>query len=465
VPLGAWFGFFGFFHFYFFILPLFYYAGGCYTSVYQMNQDTLPPGSNPSITPRADLPAPGGTDRPPKPFRKKWLSAVVVVLIIALAGAVYVLRPDKGQPQVNKASQKPAAVSAHPDRIRLIATGDFIAHDSLNSQAKQADGSYNYLQFMSDFKPIFAGADIRFCNQATISAGSDFGISGYPVFNAPTQFAKDMAGLGCNLVNTASNHSFDKGQAAIDATVGVWAGLPGLLGVAGENRSAAEQNAVHYFEIKGVKFAFLAYTTYSNSAPTNNYGVNVFSRDFAASQIAAAKQAGAKFIITSMRWGTEYSPTVNSQQTADSQFLADQGVSLIIGHGPHQLQTLSRLRGSGGNQTLVWYSLGNFINTQEPPETLFNGIAVMDIDKKTQTITGISYLPIYMHYEWTPAQKTADDLAARTNLHLYLLQDANQSLIDKNQLQTTAAAQKDRIQKLLNISVSVPIIDKNAYDQ
>jgi poly-gamma-glutamate capsule biosynthesis protein CapA/YwtB (metallophosphatase superfamily) len=401
------------------------------------------------------------------PGRRVVITAIFLILIAVVLAVLHSQTSSPVNPK--SGSKKPAVTAAktsiHPDRIRLIATGDFIAHDSLNSNAKQADGSYNYLQFMSDFKPVFSAADIRFCNQATISAGAEFGISGYPVFNAPADFAKDMAGLGCNLVNTASNHSFDKGQAAIDATLGVWDKLSGLLAVAGENRSAADHAKINYFEIKGLKFAFLAYTTYSNTTPPNNFGVNMFSRDLASSQINAAKAAGAQFIIASMRWGTEYSSTVNAEQTADSQFLADQGVNLIVGHGPHQLQTVSRLNGAGGGQTLVWYSLGNFINTQEPPETLFNGLAVVDIDKNSRQITGISYLPIYMHYEWTPAQKAADDIAARNKLHLYLLENANQALIDKNQLNTSVSAQKDRIKGLLNTSLSVPLIDKAQYDQ
>jgi poly-gamma-glutamate synthesis protein (capsule biosynthesis protein) len=432
-----------------------------------MNDSLQPPIPKPIPAPPANQPAGLDASQSPKSARKKWLWGIAV-LIILLAGVAYVLSsrgsPAKTSPPKPKTSAS-ATSQPHPDRIRLIATGDFIAHDSLNQQAKKTDGTYDYLQFMLDFKPIFAGADVKFCNQATVSGGESFGISGYPVFNAPTQFAKDMAGLGCNLVNTASNHSFDKGQAAIDATLNVWQGLPNLLAVAGENSSVAEQNTVHYFSVKGVKFAFLAYTTYSNSTPPDSYGVNVFSHDFAASQIMAAKQAGAKFIIASMRWGTEYSSVINSEQVADSQFLADQGVNLILGHGPHQLQTVSRLIGASGNQTLVWYSLGNFINTQEPAETLFNGLAVVDIDKNSQAITGISYLPIYMHYEWTAAQKAADDLPTRKNLHLYLLQDTTQSLIDSNQLQTTVAAQTDRIQKLLNASLSVPLINKSQYDQ
>jgi poly-gamma-glutamate capsule biosynthesis protein CapA/YwtB (metallophosphatase superfamily) len=347
--------------------------------------------------------------------------------------------------------------------IRLIATGDFIAHDSLNEQARKPDGGYDYLQFMTDFKPVFAKADIKFCNQATVSAGKKYKISGYPVFNAPTQFAKDMGKLGCNLVNNASNHSFDKGQDAINSTLDVWDSVPGILAVAGENRSSQEQNKINYFSLKGSKFAFLAYTTYSNSPPPNSYGVNMYSEDFAKKQINEARQNGAQVIIVSMRWGTEYSTSINEQQNKQSQFLANQGVNLILGHGPHVLEPVKSLTSSGGEKTLVWYSLGNFINSQEPPETLFNGLAVIDFNPQTKKITKASYLPIYMHYEWSASQKAADDLLARKNLHLYLLDDANQKMLDSNQLDTTIKDQRDRIKQTLNSYDNVPILTKAQY--
>ena len=358
-----------------------------------------------------------------------------------------------------------APVDSHYNRIRLLATGDFIAHDSVNTAAKQSDGSYNYLPMMSDFLPVFKQADIRFCNDPILNGGSQFGIAGYPKFNSPTEFVTDMGKLGCNLVNTASNHSFDKTQAAIAASVNAWSSVPNTLAVAGENRSQAEHDAVHYFTVKGVKFAFVAYTTYSNNdAPSqNNYGVNIFSQSFASSQIKQAKAAGAQVIIASMRWGTEYSTVVNAEQKADAQFLANQGVNLILGHGSHELQTVQQLQGSAGNVTTVWYSLGNFINTQEPPETLFNGLAILDFDVQSKQLTSMSYLPIYMHYEWTPAQKAADAIASRHSLHLYMLQNTTQQMIDAQQLPTTVAAQTARITATLNSNLKIPLITDQQY--
>ncbi len=348
--------------------------------------------------------------------------------------------------------QKTNDTSENNGSIKLIATGDWIAHDSINAQALQADGSYNYMPMVNDFKPVFNKADIKFCNDPILNGGKSLGITGYPKFNSPTDFVTDMGKLGCNLVNTASNHSFDFTQANIDNSVAAWQSVPNMLAVAGENQNKDQKNKIHYFTIKGVKFAFLAYATYSNqdSPPSNDYGVNLYSNEFAQSQISQAKSEGAKFIIVSMRWGTEYSTETNPEQIQQAQFLSDQGTNLILGHGSHELQPLAQIKGKSGNSTLVWYGLGNFLNAQEPAETLFNGIANMTISTSTQQITDISFLPIYMHYEWTAQQKDLDQTNSRSNLHLYLLEDAKQSMINSQQLNTTIDKQKERIQSTLN---------------
>lgn len=395
---------------------------------------------------------------------------LAVVILALIAGALYWFsRPTpKTTTAVTRNDTTKTSTSQTSSSINLIATGDWIAHDSVNSAARQPDGSYNYMPMIQDFVPIFKAADIRFCNDPILNGGESLGVTGYPKFNSPTEFVTDMGKLGCNVVNLASNHSFDFTQANISNSVTAWQKTPGVLAFAGENQNQQQHDAVHYFTIKGVKFAFLAYTTYINTdAPAQNpYGVNVFSQDFAKAQIDSAKQNGAKFIIASMRWGTEYSQTMTTQQTQDAQWLADQGVNLILGHGTHELQPVQWLTGSGGNKTLVWYGLGDFLQSQEPAATVFNGIAVMKIDPKTLQISGLGFLPIYMHYEWTPQQQAADDIAARTHLHLYLLEDTTQAMINAQQLNTTVAAQQQRMESTLNsYGASIPLINSKQYYQ
>ena len=402
--------------------------------------------------------------------KRNSLLLLLILILIALVTALLVYyQMNNNQLSSSKSTDDARNQSSKPDpNIKFIATGDWIAHDSVNAAAQQANGSYNYMPLVSDFIPIFQQADIRFCNDPILNGGESLGISGYPKFNSPTEFVTDMGKLGCNLVNLASNHSFDFTQANINNSVTAWQNTPNVLAFAGENQNQQQHDSVRYFSVKGVKFAFIAYTTYINTdAPAqNSYGVNLFSQAFASNQIAQAKQNGAKFIVASMRWGNEYSVAITDQQRQDAQWLADQGVNLILGHGTHILQPVQWLNGSGGNKTLVWYGLGDFLHSQEPADTVFDGVASMEIEPSSLQITDISFLPIYMHYAWTSQQQAADDISARTNLHLYLLQDVTQNMINAQQLNTTVQAQEQRMESTLSSEgVSVPLITTQQYYQ
>lgn len=422
-----------------------------------------------------ELELPGSNERRPQQRRrgKKKLILIITALIVLLGGAgyggfIYLHRAKPVAAVSSQAPQPPAKTTpakSDDSEIRILAAGDFIAHDSINMHAKQPDGSYDYMPMMEGFPQIFHASDIRFCNDAQLSGGAAYGISGWPKFNSPTEFATDMGKVGCNIVNTGTNHSFDRTQAAIDASVDAWNKVPDTLAVAGQNKNMQQHDAVHLFTVKGVKFAFLAYTMYlNNDAPAqDDYGVDVFSKDYASKQISDAKAQGAQYIIASIRWGVEYSGTVDQQQKDTAQWLADQGVNLILGHGSHVLEPVQQLTGAGGTKATVFYSLGNFLNTQEPPETLFNGLSLIKLDPKTLQIKSLAFLPIYMHYEWTPTQQKADDLLSRHNIKMYLLENATQDMVDSNQLHTTIADQKDRLNKTLNTFTNVQMITLSQY--
>jgi hypothetical protein len=135
-----------------------------------------------------------------KPIRikksHKKLSVVSLALgLLVVGGATFVLmkKPVNNATQVSsitKTIQTTNTKPEHPDRIRLLLAGDFIAHDSINAQAKQADGTYDYMPMIADFTPIFSAADIRFCHDANLNGGAAFTISGYPKFNSPTEFVR-----------------------------------------------------------------------------------------------------------------------------------------------------------------------------------------------------------------------------------------------------------------------------------
>jgi len=392
---------------------------------------------------------------------------IFLVIGLVLFGAVslgywhfFENEPEAQKAAERELSQLGSERVADDTTIRLIATGDTIAHDSINAAAEQSDGSYDYYQLMNNMQPFFDGADIRFCNQATPAGGEEFEITGYPVFNAPFEFTQDMVKLGCNVVNTGTNHTYDKGQPLIDAMVEEW-DKQDVLAHAGANSSGEDKTTVKYFEIKGVKFAFLAYSTYSNKPITNGYGITEYSRELASNQLKEASEK-ADISIVSMRWGTEYSAGINKLQDRISQELADMGADVVLGHGPHVLEPVKKIKGSGGNQTIVWYSLGNFLNTQLDVESLTGIIAVMDIDTSTKNIKITGAMPIYNHYEWTAEQKQAQDLLARKNIEMYPL-DQSADELKRSQHNTAPQAQTARIKGILNEFLPVPIIKSTEY--
>lgn len=404
------------------------------------------------------------TQPPKKPRRKRLLIVLVIIIAIVVGVSVYLLffHPSASAPSGEQASSTSKQEDSKK-RVRLIATGDMIPHDAINAAAKQSDGSYKYSPMFGDMKKLFDNADVRFCNQATLAGGTEYGISGYPVFNAPTQFTKDMAGLGCNVINTGSNHVNDLSQDVISSSVEGWDGIPGILAVAGANKSAADLQKVHYFESKGVKFAFVSYTTYTNKPSPNGFSVTMYSDELAEKQLSEARSK-ADIVIASLRWGTEYSPEVNAAQSNLAPKLANYGADVILGHGPHVLEPTNLITLDDGRKAYVWYSLGNFLNAQLDPETLFNGIAIMDIDPNSKKIEGMEYLPVYMHYEWTVADKAAGKTDNRKNFSMYTFDEALEPL-KKSQNDTTLEAQKDRITQTLNKLTKVKILTKDEYLQ
>jgi poly-gamma-glutamate capsule biosynthesis protein CapA/YwtB (metallophosphatase superfamily) len=405
---------------------------------------------------------------PPEPMssprsKKPVVFALIGILLFAAIGGAgwwwFKGRTTNAPQQTTNApavaEPTPQAQQAAATHLRFIASGDELPHSAI-SQAAKTDGGYDYTPFFNAVKPHFTRADVRFCNQETVSAGEQYGITGYPSFNVSKQFARDLSAVGCNVISLANNHLNDKGQAGINETLSVWDELKPLA-YAGANRSSEEQRKVRYFTSKGIKFAFVAYTEVSNAAPANAYSLNMLKDSLVTEQLTEAR-AQADIVLVSVHWGTEYSDAINSAQSNWANKFAGLGADIVIGTGPHVLEPMKKLPRAGGGETIVWYSLGNLLSAQLDVPSLIGGFAVMDINLATKKIDTIGFLPTYMHYEWTPAQKAKEDLLARRNFQIYPLDQAADAL-KKSQNNTTVEAQTERVKNLLN----VPILSSQEY--
>jgi poly-gamma-glutamate capsule biosynthesis protein CapA/YwtB (metallophosphatase superfamily) len=141
-------------------------------------------------------------------------------------------------------------------------------------------------------------------------------------------------------------------------------------------------------DVKGIKIGLMAYTFETVGTETtkalngismpaeadplidsfNPYRPEAYERDIKAmlARAAALREQGAELICLSLHWGNEYQTRSSSYQKKLAQRLCDAGIELIIGHHPHVLQEISVLTSATtGKQTLVYYSIGNFLHNMD----------------------------------------------------------------------------------------------------
>ncbi len=391
--------------------------------------------------------------------RKKLLIALAGVLLIGSA-ALLMIRDNTSHTNSDSQDEAISEQTSDANLLRIIAAGDMIAHDSVIANA-QTNGGYDFYALMQNMQPYFDAADVRFCNEATPAGGEEFGISGFPIFNAPLEWHDGMEQLGCNVINLGTNHTYDKGEALVDAMVTDWQDR-NVLATAGAHRNQAEREQISYFEIGDTRFAFLSYSMYSNEPVPNSYSLVMYDETSSSAEIAEAKE-NADIVLVSMRWGIEYDISESAEQQRIARQVVNAGADYVFGHGPHTLQPVDRITTDDGRETVVWYSLGNFLNTQIPADTLVSVIAVMDLNLDDLSLQSIGALPVYSHYEWSAEEAAAQNLLARRNLQMFTLDEVDDSYFARNQLDTTVQAEREHLTNVLNRLTSVTILSPDEY--
>ncbi len=354
-------------------------------------------------------------------------------MVVAAVGALLLTGCQQGALDPTASATDPVAEPSasatptptpEPVTVSVSAMGDILPHDSVTADALQPDGSYEYGHFWDAARPIWAGSDLVYCNQEAPSGGVEMGLTYFPAFNAPVEFAEGIADAGCNTIGLGNNHTFDRGQEGIDRTREVWDGLDPLL-IAGAFRSAEEQAEVPTTEIDGMTVAFLSFIDLSNN-PTNDYAVTWLTDPLVEQQMAEAEEA-ADATIVAVHWGDEYSGTVNDRQREQAQRLADLGADVILGTHPHVLQEAEWLTREDGSRAFVYYSLGNSVTTQMAIPRVVSAVAqfeLVGLPGGEVEVVDPAAVPIYMHFDLTPAQFASGAWANRRNLQLHPLVDA-----------------------------------------
>lgn len=250
-------------------------------------------------------------------------------------------------------------------KVSLVMVGDILLHTPVAESGMQEDGSYNFDALFANVKDEITAADLALVNQEVIIGGEELGISGYPSFNAPYELGDALVTAGFDVVLHATNHTLDQGKWGVKNCLSFWKNNYPKMAILGINESQKMQdNQIYVYEQDGIRIAILNYTYGTNgiALPSDMpYAVNLLEEEKVAADIEKAGEQ-ADFIIVCPHWGTEYQLAPSAEQERWTKIFLENGVDLVIGTHPHVIEPVEWVSDDNGNEMLVYYSLGNFVN-------------------------------------------------------------------------------------------------------
>jgi poly-gamma-glutamate capsule biosynthesis protein CapA/YwtB (metallophosphatase superfamily) len=189
---------------------------------------------------------------------------------------------------------------------------------------------------------------------------------------------------GIKIVSFANNHVMDQG----------WAGFTesrehlkevGLL-FAGTSDDAATAWQPVITEANGIKVGWLGMTRWLNGnrnpdkddQPHVNFYPYPGESNGApgadeATVLAAVKAARAQcdLLVVSVHWGIEYATAPRPEDVDLAHKMLEAGATVIVGGHPHVLQPIETYQTQDGRETVIFYSMGNFL--VEPVAELCGG--------------------------------------------------------------------------------------------
>jgi poly-gamma-glutamate synthesis protein (capsule biosynthesis protein) len=310
-------------------------------------------------------------------------------------------------PVVAVAKAAPPA-PAPPARFTILGAGDILTHMGVVRSASTS-GTTDFSPLLAGLDAWVGGSDLALCHLEVPVAPPGSAPSGYPMFGAPAELARDLAEQGWDGCSTASNHSIDRGLPGVVATLDALDAVG--LGHVGTARAAEEQARPQLYELERagqrLTVAHLAGTYGLNGLRVPDdapWAVTMLDAGALVAAAQAVRDAGAHLVVVSMHAGTEYTETLTPEQTdVAAQLAASGAVDLVIGHHAHVPQRIERLPG-GPDGTGMWvaFGLGNLLSNQDDdccdPRTSNGVVLTATVERRSPTgparVTGV---------EWTAA--------------------------------------------------------------
>lgn len=289
----------------------------------------------------------------------------------------------------------------------ILAVGDIMFHlPQVKSAYNEDTNSYDFTDVFKYVKPYINSSDISIANFETVTYGNDIGFSGFPRFNSPVETLYALKDAGFDILNTANNHSIDRGKDGIINTIH-HINSYGMKNI-GTYKEPSENILVE--DVNGIKIAFLSYSYGFNgldSLLTEDelaYMVSKIDEKKIKEEIEKAKALNSDIIVVYIHWGNEYEREPSKYQVELGRNMVNWGANIVLGSHPHVIQRSEVIEKDGKNNFII-YSMGNFLSNQRK-ESMGNkyaedGIMVrIDLEKnileEETLIKDIEFIPTWV---------------------------------------------------------------------
>jgi len=294
-------------------------------------------------------------------------AAPAILLLLVALGLLFVLAPRVGG--VLEAASLPH--KANTGDVRIFAAGDMLFDRHIRDTAAQRGENFLF----TCMNPLLGQADFAVANlEGPITANESQSVGSVPgapdnyIFTFPPSTAKLLAQHNFRAVSIGNNHINNFGlegllstqQYLSDAKVGAFGGVRGYEGI-------------YETEVRGIPMAFVGYNEFGGSSAAE------------VAKTIAAERAKGYVVIVYAHWGDEYMDATARLRPIATTF-AQSGASAIMGSHPHIVLGHEYI----GN-TLVYYSLGNFIFDQYWNDEVSRGLVLMLSVSKDGSVTADEY--------------------------------------------------------------------------
>lgn len=310
---------------------------------------------------------------------------IVIAIFSIVAGSIFTLvslnKSDKVEEELPIVDEKPTIEENdnYETSATFIAVGDALIHSAIYYDAL-SNGVYDFNYIFTEVKPIIEKYDLKYYNQETILGGTSLGLSSYPLFNSPQEVGDAFMNMGFNLVSLATNHTLDYGERGMLSSLEYWGKQEGVI-AAGSYESEESRTTPRIMEVNGITYTLLSYSTLTNGLRIpygKEYLFNLYDEEKVKEDIERVRDK-VDVVMVAMHWGAEYTHTPVQEERQIANYLASLGVDIVIGTHPHVIQPIDFI-----DDTMVIYSLGNFVSGQIGIERLVGLMASVTI-KKTVT--------------------------------------------------------------------------------